>query len=132
MSPELTRTTEGDEVVDPEADKAELVSDIRKDDKYFYFQILLNWLANEFQILNVVDSMYIFSKQDRRRAKVLDEQHRRLQEAAAGTNAADDDNTELTVHERELVMKSMGTMDEGDAIMGSGAEVNLESQVSTE
>ena len=63
---------------------------------------------------------------------MLDEQHRRLQEAAAGSNAADDDNTELTVHERELVMKSMGTMDEGDAIMGSGAEVNLESQVSTE
>ena len=53
LSPELTRTTEGDEVVDPEADKAELVSDIRQDDKYFK-------LANELQILNV-DSMFIFS-----------------------------------------------------------------------
>jgi hypothetical protein len=54
-----------------------------------------------------------------------------LQEAAAGSSVADDGSTELTAHERELVMKSMGTMDEGDAILGSGAEVNLESQVST-
>jgi hypothetical protein len=75
--------------------------------------------------------MGVCSKQERKRAKVLDEQHRRLQEAAAGSSVADDGSTELTAHERELVMKSMGTMDEGDAILGSGAEVNLESQVST-
>lgn len=90
FSPELVRTYEGDEVVDPEADKADL---------------------------------------DRKRAEVLEEQHRRLQEAAAGSGAGDDDNMELTMHERDLAMKAMGGMDEGDAILGSGAEVNLESQV---
>ncbi|KAH7416237.1 hypothetical protein KP509_14G082000 [Ceratopteris richardii] len=90
FSPELVHTFEGDELVDPEADKAAL---------------------------------------DRKRAEVLEEQQRRLQEAAAGSVAGDDDNTELTIHERELAMKAMGTMDEGDAILGSGAEVNLESQV---
>ena len=78
-----------------------------------------------------IDSMAILSEQERKRAKVLDEQHRRLQEAAAVSSVADDESTELTAHERELAMKSMGTMDEGDAILGSGAEVNLESQVST-
>lgn len=68
-------------------------------------------------------------KQDRKRAEVLEEQQRRLQEAAAGSVVGDDDNMELTMHERELAMKAMGGMDEGDAILGSGAEVNLESQV---
>lgn len=90
FSPELVHTFEGDEVVDPEADKADL---------------------------------------DRKRAEVLEEQQRRLQEAAAGSVMGDDDSLELTMHERELAMKAMGGMDEGDAILGSGAEVNLESQV---
>ncbi|MCO5587830.1 hypothetical protein L7F22_041782 [Adiantum nelumboides] len=90
FSPELVHTFEGDKIVDPEADKADL---------------------------------------DRKRAEVLEEQQRRLQEAAAGSVVGDDDNAELTIHERELAMKAMGGMDEGDAILGSGAEVNLESQV---
>lgn len=90
FSPELVHTFEGDAVVDPETDKADL---------------------------------------DRKRAEVLEEQQRRLQEAAAGSAVGDDDNAELTMHERELAMKAMGGMDDGDAILGSGAEVNLESQV---
>ncbi|KAG6545233.1 hypothetical protein Mapa_013345 [Marchantia paleacea] len=90
FSPELVHDYEGDEVVDPEADKAEL---------------------------------------ERKRAAVLEEQQRRLQEAAVGSNVPDDDNMELTGQERALVLKAMGGVEEGDAILGIGAEVNLESQV---
>lgn len=90
FSPELVRDYEGDEVLEPELDKAEL---------------------------------------ERKRAEVLGEQQRRLQEAAAGSVAADEENLELTIHERDLVLKAMGGLEEGDAILGSGAEVNLESQV---
>lgn len=90
FSPELVHEGEGDEVLDPEADKADL---------------------------------------ERKRAEVLEEQQRRLQEAAAGSNVTDEENMELTTTERDLVLKAMGGMEEGDAILGSGAEVNLESQV---
>ncbi|KAJ7543872.1 hypothetical protein O6H91_09G056700 [Diphasiastrum complanatum] len=90
FSPELVHNYEGDEVVDPEADKEEL---------------------------------------ERKRAEVLEEQQKRLQEAAAGPSSTDDDGVELTAQERALVLKAMGGMEEGDSILGSGAEVNLESQV---
>eukprot|EP01018_Ginkgo_biloba_P033425 Gb_26930 [translate_table: standard] len=89
FSPELLHDYEGEEGVDPEADKAEL---------------------------------------ERKRAAVLEEQQRRLQEAAAGPSTIDD-SIELTNQERTLAMKAMGAMEEGDVVLGSGAEVNLESQV---
>lgn len=89
FSPELLHDSEGEEGLDPEADKAEL---------------------------------------ERRRAAVLEEQQRRLQEAAAGPSTVED-RIELTNQERTLAMKAMGAIEEGDAVMGSGAEVNLESQV---
>lgn len=88
FSPELLHVYEGEEGLDPEADKAEL---------------------------------------ERRRAAVLEEQQRRLQEAAAGPSVIDD--IELTNQERTLAMKVMGAMEDGDTILGSGSEVNLESQV---
>lgn len=69
--------------------------------------------------------------QDRKRAEVLEEQQRRMQEAAAGPGPVDYDDVDLTGQERALVMKAMGGMEDGDAILGSGAEVNLESQVCT-
>ncbi|MQL90056.1 hypothetical protein Taro_022645 [Colocasia esculenta] len=59
----------------------------------------------------------------RKRAAVVVEQHRRFQEAMTTKVVKDDDNFELKA------MKAMGAMEEGDAIFGSGAEVNLESQV---
>eukprot|EP00249_Psilotum_nudum_P018086 c26632_g1_i1 orf=477-2498(-) len=90
FSPELVHDYEGDEVVDAEADKAEL---------------------------------------ERKRVEVLEEQQRRLQEAAVVSSTNEDEGMELTGLERALVMKAMGAMEEGDAILGSGAEVNLESQV---
>jgi len=89
FSPELLHDSEGEEGLDPEADKAEL---------------------------------------ERRRAAVLEEQQRRLQEAAAGPSTVED-RIELTTQERTLAMKAMGAVEEGDAVLGSGAEVNLESQV---
>ncbi|GLJ21491.1 hypothetical protein SUGI_0396890 [Cryptomeria japonica] len=88
FSPELLHVYEGEEGLDPEADKAEL---------------------------------------ERRRAAVLEEQQRRLQEAATGPSVIDD--IELTNQERTLAMKAMGALEDGDAILGSGSEVNLESQV---
>ncbi|KAF3441760.1 hypothetical protein FNV43_RR15675 [Rhamnella rubrinervis] len=61
---------------------------------------------------------------ERKRMAVLEEQQRRIQEAMASKPPApSEDNFEMKA------MKSMGTMEEGDAVFGSGAEVNLDSQV---
>lgn len=68
-------------------------------------------------------------EQERKRAEVLEEQQRRLQDAAVGPNVPDDDSLELTGPERALALKVMGGIEEGDAILGIGSEVNLESQV---
>lgn len=54
---------------------------------------------------------------------VLEEQQRRVLEALASKPAPSEDNFEIKA------MKAMGTMEEGDAVFGSGAEVNLDSQV---
>lgn len=89
-SPEPVNEVDGAEILDPEADKAEL---------------------------------------ERKRAEVLDEQQRRLQEAAARPAAAEEDPLELTPLERASVMKSMGGMEDGDTMLGPGSEVSLESQV---
>lgn len=58
-----------------------------------------------------------------KRMAVVKEQQRRIQEAMASKPAPSEDNLELKA------MKAMGAMDEGDAVFGSGAEVNLDSQV---
>ncbi|KAE8098428.1 hypothetical protein FH972_016494 [Carpinus fangiana] len=58
-----------------------------------------------------------------KRMAVVKEQQRRIQEALASKPAPSEDNLELKA------MKAMGSMDEGDAVFGSGAEVNLDSQV---
>ncbi|XP_024022982.1 cactin [Morus notabilis] len=60
---------------------------------------------------------------ERKRIAVLEEQQRRYQEAMASKSAPPVDNFETKA------MKAMGTMEEGDAVFGSGAEVNLDSQV---
>lgn len=54
---------------------------------------------------------------------VLEEQQRRIQEAMASKPAPSEDNLEMKA------IKAMGTMEDGDAVFGSGAEVNLDSQV---
>ncbi|KMZ57895.1 hypothetical protein ZOSMA_81G01150 [Zostera marina] len=59
----------------------------------------------------------------RRRQSVVVEHQRRMQATMATKAAAPDDNLEIKA------MKTMGAMEEGDAVFGSGAEVNLESQV---
>uniref|UniRef100_A0A2P2K910 Splicing factor Cactin n=2 Tax=Rhizophora mucronata TaxID=61149 RepID=A0A2P2K910_RHIMU len=58
-----------------------------------------------------------------KRMAVLEEQQRRIQEAMASKPPPSDENFELKA------IKSMGAMEEGDAVFGSGAEVNLDSQV---
>ncbi|KAL4351902.1 hypothetical protein GQ457_06G009500 [Hibiscus cannabinus] len=60
---------------------------------------------------------------ERKRMAWLEEQRKRMQEALASKPAPSEDNFELKA------MKAMGTMEEGDAVFGSGAEVNLDSQV---
>lgn len=61
---------------------------------------------------------------ERKRMAVLEEQQRRMQEAMASKPAPPtEDNLEIKA------MKAMGAMEEGDAMFGSGAEVNLDSQV---
>ncbi|XP_062003857.1 splicing factor Cactin [Rosa rugosa] len=62
---------------------------------------------------------------ERKRMAVLEEQQRRIQEAMASKPAPpSEDNFEM-----KAAMKAMGAMEEGDAIFGSGSEVNLDSQV---
>ncbi|OVA19449.1 RNA recognition motif domain [Macleaya cordata] len=60
---------------------------------------------------------------ERKRMAVKEEHQRRLQEAMASKPTPLEDNLELKA------MKAMGVMEEGDAVFGSGAEVNLDSQV---
>ncbi|XP_050204957.1 splicing factor Cactin-like [Mercurialis annua] len=60
---------------------------------------------------------------ERKRMAVLEEQQRRMQEAMASKPPLPEDNLEIKA------MKAMGAMEEGDASFGSGAEVNLDSQV---
>lgn len=60
---------------------------------------------------------------ERKRGAVLEDQHRRHQEAMASKPAPAEDNLEFKA------LKAMGAMEEGDAVFGSGAEVNLDSQV---
>ncbi|KAH9735289.1 Cactin [Citrus sinensis] len=58
-----------------------------------------------------------------KRIAVLEDQQRRIQEAMASKPTPSEDNFELKT------MKAMGAMEEGDAVFGSGAEHNLDSQV---
>ncbi|XP_030476686.1 splicing factor Cactin [Syzygium oleosum] len=60
---------------------------------------------------------------ERKRMEVLEEQQRRMQEAMASKPAPSEDNFEMKA------IKAMGAMEEGDAVFGTGAEVNLDSQV---
>ncbi|XP_030552743.2 cactin-like [Rhodamnia argentea] len=59
----------------------------------------------------------------RKRMEVREEQQRRMQEAMMSKPAPSEDNFEMKA------IKAMGAMKEGDAIFGTGAEVNLDSQV---
>ncbi|XP_057478213.1 splicing factor Cactin-like isoform X2 [Actinidia eriantha] len=58
-----------------------------------------------------------------KRKAVLEEQQRWIQEAMA-SRPASQDNLEM-----KAAIKAMGAMEEGDAVFGSGDEVNLDSQV---
>ncbi|KHN02279.1 Hypothetical protein glysoja_002303 [Glycine soja] len=60
---------------------------------------------------------------ERNRKAVLEEQQRRVQEAMASKPAPSEDNFEMKA------LKAMGDMEDGDSVFGSGAEVNLDSQV---
>ncbi|XP_038702255.1 cactin-like isoform X2 [Tripterygium wilfordii] len=60
---------------------------------------------------------------ERKRMAVLEEQQRRIKEAMASKPTPPEDNFELKA------MKAMGAVEEGDAMFGSSAEVNLDSQV---
>lgn len=71
----------------------------------------------------LTDTCVLVLEQERKRIAVLEEQQKRIQEAMASKPTPSEDNLELKV------MKAMGAMEEGDAVFGSGAEVNLDSQV---
>jgi len=60
---------------------------------------------------------------ERKRMEVLEERQRWMQEAMASKPAPSEDNFEMKA------IKAMGVMEEGDAVFGTGAEVNLDSQV---
>ncbi|KAK1301142.1 hypothetical protein QJS10_CPB13g00567 [Acorus calamus] len=60
---------------------------------------------------------------EQKRMAVLEEQQKRIREAMARKPIPSEDSLEMKA------MKAMGVMEEGDAVFGSGAEVNLDSQV---
>ena len=74
-------------------------------------------------LLIITDTCVLVLEQERKRIAVLEEHKKRIQEAMASKPAPSEDNLELKA------MKAMGAMEEGDAVLGSGAEVNLDSQV---
>lgn len=63
--------------------------------------------------------------QDKKRLSVLQEQHRRMQEAMTSKPAPPSED----YHFERSAVKIMGAMEEGDAVFGSNSEVNLDSQV---
>ncbi|KAJ4836326.1 hypothetical protein Tsubulata_019682 [Turnera subulata] len=91
FSPELLHGDDNEEAIDPEEDRATLVTIVP---------------------LGMI-----------KRLAVLEEQQKRIQEAMAVKPPPSEENFELKA------MKAMGAMEEGDALFGSGAEVNLDSQV---
>ncbi|KAI9083587.1 hypothetical protein K1719_034529 [Acacia pycnantha] len=106
-----------DETYSPEPMKGE---DQEAEDEFGSFSpILLHGDENEEAIDPEVDRAIL----ERKRMAVLEEQQRRIQEAMASKPAPSEDNFEMKA------MKAMGAMEEGDALFGSGAEVNLDSQV---
>ncbi|XP_071697522.1 splicing factor Cactin [Rutidosis leptorrhynchoides] len=60
---------------------------------------------------------------ERKRIEVMEEQHRKIQEAAASRPPPSDDNLEMRA------VKAMGAMDNGDEVFGNSDEVNVDSQV---
>lgn len=56
---------------------------------------------------------------------VLEEQQKRMKEAMTSTKPRAQPEDDFEIRAKKL----MGSMDEGDAVFGSGAEVNLDSQV---
>ncbi|CAN6444143.1 unnamed protein product [Victoria cruziana] len=67
---------------------------------------------------------------EKRRVAVLQEHRKRLREAAAAARPdLNDENMDFTNQAKVIALKAMGAMEEGDAVFGSGAEVNLDSQV---
>ena len=73
--------------------------------------------------LIITKTCVLVLEQKRNRIAVLEEQKKRIQQAMALKPAPSEHNLELKA------MKSMGAMEEGDVVLGSGAEVNLDSQV---
>ncbi|EFJ19424.1 hypothetical protein SELMODRAFT_177683 [Selaginella moellendorffii] len=80
-------------------------------------------LVHDYEADEIVDPETDRAELERKRAEVLEEQQKRLHDASG---PSEEENIE---HERAIALKAMGNMEEGDAILGSGAEVNLESQV---
>ena len=73
--------------------------------------------------LIITKTCVLVLEQKRNRIAVLEEQKKRIQQAMGLKPAPSEHNLELKA------MKSMGAMEEGDAVLGSGAEANLDSQV---
>ncbi|POO01841.1 Cactin [Trema orientale] len=90
-----------------------------EDDAGSFSPELLHGDENEEAIDPEVDRATLEMK----RIAVREEQQKRIQEAIASKPAPPDDNFEMKA------MKAMGSMEEGDAVFGTGAEVNLDSQV---
>ena len=69
----------------------------------------------------ITDTCVLVLEQERKHIAVLEEQKKRIQEAMTPKPTPSKDNLELKA------MKAMGAMEEGDAVLGFGAEVNLDS-----
>ena len=76
----------------------------------------------QVHLLIITDTWVLVLEQERKRIVVLEEQKKRIQEAMASKPAPSEDNLELKG------MKAMGAMEEGDAVLGSGAEANCETE----
>ena len=97
---------------------------LKRTDLYWYNGIAYYMSQFVFQVhlFIITDTCVLVLEQERKRIAVLEEQKKRIQEAMASKPAPSEDNLELKG------MKAMGAMEEGDAVLGSGAEVNCETE----
>ena len=98
---------------------------LKRTDLYWYngTAYYMSQFVFQVHLLIITDTCVLVLEQERKRIAVLEEQKKRIQEAMASKPAPSEDNLELKG------MKAMGAMEEGDAVLGYGAEVNLDSQV---
>ncbi|KAL9235978.1 hypothetical protein vseg_010694 [Gypsophila vaccaria] len=115
---EIEHETEDPQAFSPEPITDEEEHDLEAEEGSFSPQLLHGEDTEE--LIDPEEDRAILEK---KRLAVLEEQQRRMKEAMASKRAQPDDEFEIRAK------NAMGALEEGDAVLGTGSEVNLDSQV---